>query len=43
MIIFIYPFMQQELDDSLAISHQELSENVSCSQDQDMKEDHPPI
>ncbi|KAL4561015.1 hypothetical protein LXL04_033175 [Taraxacum kok-saghyz] len=36
-------YLQQELDDSLAISNQELSENVACSQDQDMKEDHPPI
>lgn len=33
--------MQHELNDSSANSHQELSENMPCSQDQDMKEEHP--
>ncbi|CAH1441498.1 unnamed protein product [Lactuca virosa] len=34
-------YLQHELNDSSANSHQELSENMPCSQDQDMKEEHP--
>ncbi|KAI3511660.1 hypothetical protein L2E82_28944 [Cichorium intybus] len=36
-------YLQHELNTSLAISHQELSENVPCCQDQDMGENTPHV